>query len=65
MARHTCSHYSATEAQQDEAYDHGFRSFDVRNGVYVNPYDSDRYWLLAMAYEQGWNDAVEAKRDQR
>ena len=44
-----------TQAQQDEAYNHGYRSFDQAK-PFANPYDSDKYWLLFMAYEQGWND---------
>jgi hypothetical protein len=43
-----------TQAAQDEAYTQGF---DADHTVdYANPYDSDKVWLLFMAYEQGWND---------
>jgi hypothetical protein len=50
-----------TAKQQDEAYDHGYRSCQFREAgrPYRNPYDSDRFWLLFMAYEQGWNDRRE------
>lgn len=47
------------ESAQNEAYDHGYRSCEHRGTrVYVNPYDSDRYWLLYLAYEQGWHDRL-------
>jgi beta-xylosidase len=61
MAKHTLIHYSATERQQDEAYDQGYRAFDASK-AYDNPYDSDRRWLLYMAFEQGWNDAIDWHR---
>jgi hypothetical protein len=48
-----------TQAQQEAAYDHGYRSFAV-DRPYENPYDSDKFWLLYMAYEQGWHDRAAA-----
>lgn len=56
-----------TEAQQDEAYDHGYRSCEHRafasRATYVNPYDSDKYFLLYRAYEKGWNDRCSYERE--
>ncbi len=48
-----------SQAQQDEAYHHGYNSWRPLKG-FANPYDSDKFWLLFMAYEQGWNAAVAA-----